>query len=485
VIEKSRYANPGGNSVKSEETKVIGVANSLDAETITGSILGTLLLLLLYVVSRYNYLLFHTIAEFLSIAVAWSLFLVVWNTRHLSDNRAFIFIGIAFLFIGSIDLVHTLSYKGMGVIAKEWGANPATQLWIAGRLMESLSLLIFPLLFFKHVRFNLVFMVYSAITAFLFIMIFYWKIFPDCYIEGVGLTLFKKANEYLICIILLTAWMLLYQKKNLLDPTVYRLMAVSIVLTVFGELVFTTYVSVYGFSNLLGHYFKVLSYFIIYLALVRSSLKKPYQTLFRELNFSEKKFKSLFEEMISGIALHEIICDEKGNPINYRFLNVNSAFEKLTGLKREDLIGETVLDVLPETESSWIETYGHVALTGNSVQFDNFSKELNKYFEVRAYSLKYGQFVVVFNDVTDKKHSEMEKDKLIGELQKALNEIKTLRGILPICSYCKQIRDDRGYWYKIDQYISEHSDVEFSHSICQECAKKYYPDVDLYSDERT
>ena len=485
MIDKSKHVNPGRNYVESEETIEISVTNALDAKTIMGSILGVLLLLFLYVVGRYNYLLYHTIAELFSIAVAWSLFIVVWNSRHLSDNRAFVFIGAAFLFIGLIDLIHALSFKGMGVIAKEWGANPATQLWIAGRLMESISLLIFPLLFFKHVRANLVFMAYSTITALLFMMIFYWKIFPDCYIEGVGLTLFKKVNEYFICIILLTAWMLLYQKKNHIDLTVYRLMAVSIGLTVLGELVFTIYVSVNDFFNLLGHYFKILAYYFLYLALVRSSLKKPYETLFRELHSSEKKFKSLFEEMISGVALHEIICDEKGNPINYRFLDINFAFEKLTGLKREDLIGKTVLEVLPETESFWIETYGRVALTGNSVQFDNFSKQLNKYFEVRAYSSKYGQFVAVFNDVTDKKQSEIEKDNLIGKLQKAFSEIKKLSGMLPICSHCKKIRDDKGYWNQIESYIRDHSEAEFSHSICQECAKKYYPDMDLYSDEQT
>ena len=224
--------------------------------------------------------------------------------------------------------------------------------------------LLFPFMFFKQVRHSLVFVAYSVITILLFSTIFYWKIFPDCYIEGVGLTLFKKANEYIICIILLAAWMLLYQRKKLLDLTVYRLMAVSIVLTVFGELAFTLYVSVYGLSNLVGHYFKILSYFLVYLALVRSSLQKPYQTLFRELNISEKKFKSLFEEMISGVALHEIICDENKKPIDYRFLNINSAFEKMTGLKKEELIGKTVLDVLPNTESFWIETYGRVAVDG-------------------------------------------------------------------------------------------------------------------------
>lgn len=75
-----------------------------------------------------------------------------------------------------------------------------------------------------------------------------------------------------------------------------------------------------------------------------------------------------------------------------------------------------------------------------------------------------------------------EKSIIVSDLQKALSEVKTLRGFLPICSYCKKIRDDKGYWNQIESYIHEHSEVEFSHSICQKCAKKYYPDLDLYDE---
>ncbi len=471
----------GGQAI-SDNNKKIEPVHLFGSKAVMSSAFGVLVLLFLFITSRYNYLLFHSLAELFSITVAWSLFVIVWNSRHFSKNRAFIFIGIAYLFIGLIDSVHTLSYKGMGVIAEEWGANPATQLWIAARFMESISLLIFPLLFFKALRPYIFLVAYSIITASVFIAIFYWRIFPDCFIEGIGLTLFKKVGEYIICIILLAAWVLLYQRKNDLDQTVYRLMAFSIALTVFGELAFTFYISVYGISNLLGHYLKILSFYLIYLALVRTSLKKPYETLFRELDASEKKYKSLFEEMASGVALHKIICDEEGKPNNYRFLDINSTFEKLTGLKEKNLIGKTVLEVLPNSEPYWIEAYGQVALTGNSVKFENYSKELSKYFEVSAYSPKYGQFVTVFNDITDKKNAEAEKDKLIDKLQKAAHEIKTLRGILPICSICKQIRDDKGYWNQLETYIEAHSDVDFSHSICPKCAKIHYPDMDIYDD---
>ncbi len=71
---------------------------------------------------------------------------------------------------------------------------------------------------------------------------------------------------------------------------------------------------------------------------------------------------------------------------------------------------------------------------------------------------------------------EEERERLIQELKEAVEKIKTLRGMLPICSSCKKIRTDKGYWTQIEAYIREHSDVEFTHSICPECMKKLYPD---------
>ena len=68
------------------------------------------------------------------------------------------------------------------------------------------------------------------------------------------------------------------------------------------------------------------------------------------------------------------------------------------------------------------------------------------------------------------------------KLESALAEVKTLSGLLPICMHCKNIRDDKGYWTQIESYIHEHSEAKFSHGICQECAKKYYPDMDIYKE---
>jgi PAS domain S-box-containing protein len=130
-----------------------------------------------------------------------------------------------------------------------------------------------------------------------------------------------------------------------------------------------------------------------------------HQTL-ETLSRSENYYRMLFESMLNGFALHEIICDEKGVPVDYRFLRVNPAFERLTGLRAADITGKTVLEVLPGTEREWIERYGAVALTMEPVSFENYHGGLRRHFEVTAFSPVKGQFAVLFNDVTERKSFE-------------------------------------------------------------------------------
>ncbi len=120
----------------------------------------------------------------------------------------------------------------------------------------------------------------------------------------------------------------------------------------------------------------------------------------------ERDYENLFQQMMEGFALHEIICDEEGIPVDYRFLSVNSAFERMTGLCGERVVGRTVLEVLPDTEPYWIETYGKVALTGQAASFENYSSAIDRYFEVKAFSPELGVFACIFSDITERVHGQ-------------------------------------------------------------------------------
>lgn len=265
-------------------------------------ILSVVLLLFgLYLINRYSYLLFHSLIEIFSIIVAAGIFMIAWNSRRILDNNYMLFIGVAYFFIGGIDMIHTLAYKGMGVFP-EYSTNLSVQLWIAARYIQSLSLLAAPLFLGRKLRVDLVILVYAAASSLLLLVIFQQGIFPDCYVEGVGLTQFKKVSEYLISLIFVFSILLLLQKRKEFDPGVLYLLLGSIIVTICSELTFTLYVGVYGFFNSVGHYLKVVSFYLIYRALIKTGLVKPYDLLFRNLKLSEEALEKKAHELVRSNA---------------------------------------------------------------------------------------------------------------------------------------------------------------------------------------
>ena len=168
---------------------------------------------------------------------------------------------------------------------------------------------------------------------------------------------------------------------------------------------------------------------------------------------AEQNYQTLFQEMLDGFALHEIICDNAGTPVDYRFLAVNRAFERMTSLKATEVIGRTVLDILPGTERHWIETYGRVALTGEPAYFENSAEDLQKHFIVTAFRPAQGQFACIFVDITDQKKAEAEKEYLQSQLIHAqkMEAIGTLAGGIAhdfnnilgaMLGYAEMVRED-------------------------------------------
>jgi PAS domain S-box-containing protein len=141
-----------------------------------------------------------------------------------------------------------------------------------------------------------------------------------------------------------------------------------------------------------------------------------------QLAASESRYRLLFDGMQSGFALHEVVLSASGEPYDYRFLQVNPAFEKMTGLSAEKAVGKTVRELLPEIEPYWIEKLGKVALTGEPHRFEGQLRALGKIFEVNAYSTEPGRFAVVFTDVTAQRLAEMELKRLHVELEEKVAE---------------------------------------------------------------
>jgi len=135
-----------------------------------------------------------------------------------------------------------------------------------------------------------------------------------------------------------------------------------------------------------------------------------------ELRDSEERYQMLFREMLGGFALHEMIYDAQGTPVDYRFMAVNPAFERLTGLTAASVLGKTVKDVMPGTEPFWIDTYGRVAMTGDPVHFENHSEALGRIFEVSAFRPAVNLVACVFTDITARRKAESDREQLQSRL---------------------------------------------------------------------
>ncbi|MBN2177464.1 MAG: PAS domain S-box protein [Demequinaceae bacterium] len=141
---------------------------------------------------------------------------------------------------------------------------------------------------------------------------------------------------------------------------------------------------------------------------------------------ARKDYQTLFDEMLDGFAHHEIICDDSGAPIDYRYLSVNSAWEDMVGLKADDVIGKTVLEVLPGVEKAWIDTFGAVAITGEPNRFKNYSAPLDKHFEVTAYCPAPGEFACLFTDITERVKAEQAYRTLFNEMLDAFSHFEVI-----------------------------------------------------------
>lgn len=448
-------------------------------------------LLIISISSLYNYLLFHTLAEFYSIVIGTTIFIIFFNLREKVEQGYFVLLGIAYLFVSVLDLIHTLAFKGMNIFTG-YDANLPTQLWIAARYLESLSL--FLALFFidRKLNFYLIFFLYSFITLLILLSIFIFKFFPDCYIEGMGLTDFKIYSEYLICLILIGTLILLRKKQSNFNRTTFNYLQFSIIFTILAELSFTKYVSVYGTFNFIGHIFKIVSFFLIYKAIIKNSLNEPFDTLWRKFKESEENLRDAYNKLntyLEVLDLVFVVIDKE-----QRIKRINQRGAQKLGYSKDELLGKNWFDIaIPESEREALKAIFDSVISGELEMVEYFeNKVLTKDGKERIFAWhntvlrdSEGKIIAAVSageDITDKKIYDEKREKLIEELKKAIQNVRTLKGLIPICAWCKKIRTDEGYWMKLETYLKEHTEAEFTHSMCPECYEKLKKDIDKTKD---
>lgn len=487
-----------GQTLSSEATASLWPSHALFG-LILRFVLGALLLAPLFPLSQHNYLLFHTLVEMLSVAVAVTIFSVGWNARRFARSESLLIIACTFLVVGGIDLLHAMAYQGLGVFPA-WGPNPPTQFWIAARYFQSGGLLVAALLLGRRNRslpaLPMLAGTLAAGTVLAASIPLEW--FPDCFLVGKGLTSFKVWSEYLISGLLVAAGVIFWHRRKKFAPDIVPTLVGSLALTVCSEMSFTLYTDVYGFFNYLGHIFKFLSLIMIYQALVKGCLRHPYQNLFTDLVRAKdqaevasrakseylakmstaleererllEKFDAVINNVIEGI----VIFDFEGNvqAMNqaalkmYDLESLEQAQKNFNRLQKNFELFQHDGEFLPierwpftrilrgekftdfevgllhrETEKKWIASY-------------NGTLVMDEAGEVNL-------AVVTIRDITNRKHAEVEIKKLNTELKKRAAELEGANRELEAFNYTvahdlrKPLTVISGYSQVIREFFAE------------------------------
>lgn len=419
------------------------------------------LLFVLHLISHTSYTLFHSLAEGFSICISVAIFMFAWNSRRFMDNHYVMLLGIASLFIGFMDGIHTLAYKGMGVFGGH-DPNPATQVWIATRYVQALSFLVAPLFLKRKLKPTLAFAAYAAVTALSLLSIFSWKIFPACFIEGSGLTPFKIASEYAIVAILLASLGAVFSLRRSFDPGISGLISWSIVFSIAAELAFTQYLGVYDLMNQLGHVLKIVASYLLYRSVIFTGLRKPYNLVFRDLSLKQEELnranlvlKSLAAEQRSEIGRRRqaeeelrIHRDRLEEMVHARTAELE---ERTLKLAEEIEVRMKTEEDLQKTVKTVQDLYDNAPCGYHSLNPDGFFLGIN---QTELAWIGYTKDEVIgklnFGDILTPQSAELFKEKFplfkeqgrISDLE--FEMVRKDGTIMPVVVSSTAVRDDRG-----------------------------------------
>lgn len=297
-----------------------------------------------FLLAKDNYLIFHTFAELFSIVIAFSIFTFGWTLKNKLKSSYILILAISLFFVAIFDTLHTVTFKGMSLFENN-STNLAIKLWLTARYMEALTLFVATFYINKRVDTYRLFLFYSIISTILILSIFNFNIFPDCYIEGVGLTNFKIGSEYIISTLLIITIIMLHNKRELFEPNILKLIKIAIFITILSELTLTLYSDSYDIFNFIGHTLKIISFYFIYKIIIYNGFKNPIAIFTKEINEKNRTLleleKAKYELKKSKEQLNHVI---DGASLGYwdwypktGHHEVNDRWLKILGLNRSDI----------------------------------------------------------------------------------------------------------------------------------------------------
>lgn len=263
------------------------------------ALLGVLSILVGYVSHGINPLLSHNIAETFSVVVACGIFMMTWNARRYIDNHYYLFLGISYLFVGVLDYVHALSFDGLFPAD---GHNLHAQLWFAGRYLQSAALIIAPAFADRKLSPAFVVAGLAGATVILLACILAWGVFPTFFTNGTEATDIKYLSELAVAVAQGIAIGLLFRKREQFDGVVFRLLVLSIMFSIASGLAGELYSDALVYNNLFAHYMKIVSFYLVYRAVIATGLRTPYDLLFRNLKRSEEEIRAARDGLETRVA---------------------------------------------------------------------------------------------------------------------------------------------------------------------------------------
>ncbi|MBN1558186.1 MAG: PAS domain S-box protein, partial [Lentisphaerae bacterium] len=316
------------------------------SQKLAHGIAGLIVFASLALLSVVNYCLFHALAELLGIVLACCIFLMAWNARRIMEDSFVVFVGIAYLFVALLDLMHVLGLQGMNLLPG-CTADASAQFWVAARAVESMSLVMAPAFIGRRVRTRLLIGSYTAVFVLLALFTLRGHVLPlALHAQGANTT--RRLAEAGVCLVFLAAAFNLHRVRDRLDDAVYTLLFYAVLMSIVAEISLVAHVDGYGISNLAGHFFKIISFYLVYKAIVEVGLRQPYNLLFRDMKRrqdmileSERRYRGIVEDQT------ELICRFKADGT---LTFVNDAYCDYFGKTRKELIGRKFMPMVPEED---------------------------------------------------------------------------------------------------------------------------------------